>query len=168
MSKPNKKETWSRASKLYLLPVSFCFLANSCLLFNYEYVVDIFLQNVGWLSVGWSVKMMLVLVSTIILGFESRRDPWPRFFSLLYMWMCLEVGLPLQRDEGSDYYWSVPFYWVWLEYTLTHWHSSLHTNTHFGWLSTAYTALYPTRYNISWPPLSEPQILLLFSITSRP
>jgi hypothetical protein len=26
---------------------------------------------------------------------------------------CFEMGPPLRREEGSDYYWSLPFYWEW-------------------------------------------------------
>jgi hypothetical protein len=48
-------------------------------------------------SAGRSVRLLLALASTVILGFQSRRDPWPYF--------------SFEREEGSDYYWSLPLYW---------------------------------------------------------
>jgi hypothetical protein len=53
------------------------------------------------------------LASTVNLGFESRRNPLPYFCSLQDL--CFEMGGPLRREEGSDYYWPLPFYWsYWL------------------------------------------------------
>jgi hypothetical protein len=49
-----------------------------------------------WL--GRSVRLLVVLASTVILGFESRRDPWP-YFS--FPSACFEVGPILPWEEES-------------------------------------------------------------------
>jgi hypothetical protein len=49
---------------------------------------------------GRPVKLLLVFVSTVILGFQSRRDP-SQIFVLSWTCTCFEVGLPLPREEES-------------------------------------------------------------------
>jgi hypothetical protein len=75
-----------------------------------------------WYLVGEpSVKLLLVHASTVILDFESRRDSMIKRFLFSQTCACLEVGPPLQQEEGFGYYWSLPLYWGWLEGALTHW-----------------------------------------------
>jgi hypothetical protein len=51
----------------------------------------------------------LALASTVILGFESHQGPRPYFF-LFKTFTCFEMGVPLQREEGYNYYWLFPLY----------------------------------------------------------
>jgi hypothetical protein len=46
--------------------------------------------------VRWSVKLLLILASTVILGFQSRRDPRPYLF--FNTSACFEMRTPLQRE----------------------------------------------------------------------
>jgi hypothetical protein len=64
------------------------------------WVVRLFLLFKDW-SAGRSFKLLLVLASTVIPGFESHRDPWPRFLFCPRHVRVLEVGSPLRRGEGS-------------------------------------------------------------------
>jgi hypothetical protein len=52
---------------------------------------------------------------------KPRRDAWPYFCSF-QTFTCFEMGPPRRREEGSDYYWSLPVYWgvTVLGLTLTH------------------------------------------------
>jgi hypothetical protein len=52
------------------------------------------------LSLGPVGKLVLTIASTVILGFDSRRDPWPHFFK---SFKCFEMGPSLQQEEGSNY-----------------------------------------------------------------
>lgn len=47
-----------------------------------------------------SLKLLLALASTIILGFEHRRGPLPRFSFQEFMRFL--IGSPFQVEEGSD------------------------------------------------------------------
>jgi hypothetical protein len=77
-------------------------------------------------SVGWSSKLLLALANALNFCFGSRWDPWPCFCSKTCT--CFEMGPPLRREEGSNYYWSLPLYWSELsEHSLTV--ALLHTNT---------------------------------------
>jgi hypothetical protein len=52
-------------------------------------------------------KLLLALSSTIPLGLGPRRDTWPNFCSF-QIFTCFKMGHPLEREEGSDYCWSLP------------------------------------------------------------
>jgi hypothetical protein len=52
-----------------------------------------------------SSTLLLALASTVVLGFEAHRDPWPHFCSF-QIFTCFEMGPPLWREEVYDYYWS--------------------------------------------------------------
>jgi hypothetical protein len=53
-----------------------------------------------------SSKLLLALASIVALGFGPRRDSWP-YFCPFRTFTCFEMGPPLRREEGSDYYWGV-------------------------------------------------------------
>jgi hypothetical protein len=46
-----------------------------------------------------SSKLLLVLVSTVFLGFEPRRDPWP-YFRSIQTFTYFEMGRPFRRKDG--------------------------------------------------------------------
>jgi hypothetical protein len=58
--------------------------------------------------VSRSVKLLLALASTMNLG---SGPVWTHdhIFVLFKTFTCFEMGPPLRREEGSDYYWSLPF-----------------------------------------------------------
>jgi hypothetical protein len=51
----------------------------------------------------------MALASTVILGFESHQNPYPRFFFCPRHVSVQKWGL-LCSDKETDYYWSLPFY----------------------------------------------------------
>jgi hypothetical protein len=83
----------------------------------------------------WSSPAQSVLVSGPV-------GPHDHIFVLCKTFTCFEMGPPLRREAGSDYYWSLPLHWGWLERALTH---SLtdplpppHTHAHTHTKTTAY------------------------------
>jgi hypothetical protein len=68
--------------------------------------------TVGPLNFRWSSPAQYFLVSGVI-GIHNQDF-------LSFISTCLEVRPPLQREDGSDYYWSLPLYWEWLKVALTH------------------------------------------------
>jgi hypothetical protein len=73
-------------------------------------------RNVLYRPFQW---IAVVLASTVVLGIGPRRDAWP-YFCPFEAFACFEMGPPLCREEGSDYYWSLPFYWGVNLLALTH------------------------------------------------
>jgi hypothetical protein len=65
----------------------------------------------GTLSPVRFSKLLLAVTSTTVPGFGPSRDPWPYFCSF-HIFTCFEKGPPLRREEGSDSYWSLSFYWA--------------------------------------------------------
>jgi hypothetical protein len=67
-----------------------------------------------------SSKLLLVLASQsfFVSGPVGTHD---HIFVLSKTFTCFEIGPPLQREEGSDYYWSLPLYWGWLEHAVNNW-----------------------------------------------
>jgi hypothetical protein len=60
-------------------------------------------------SLFQSSILLLALTSTVVLGFEPRRDPWPYFYSF-QTFTCFEMGPPFRQEVGSDYCWSLQLY----------------------------------------------------------
>jgi hypothetical protein len=58
-------------------------------------------------TLNWNIELLRALASTVVLGFGPCQDPWPYFFSF-QTFTCFEMGPPVCREEGSDYYWSLP------------------------------------------------------------
>jgi hypothetical protein len=54
-----------------------------------------------------SRKLLLALASTVALGIGPRRDRWS-YLSSFHTFTCFEMGPHLLREEGSDYYRSLP------------------------------------------------------------
>jgi hypothetical protein len=71
--------------------------------------------------VSHSVKLLLVLASTVsfVYGSVGTND---NIFVILKTFTFVEVRPHLQREEETDYSWSLPFYWgvALLDLTLTH------------------------------------------------
>jgi hypothetical protein len=55
---------------------------------------------------------MLALASAAVSGPIGTYD---HIFVFSKPFTCFEMGPPLQREEGSEYYWSLPLYWGCLE-----------------------------------------------------
>jgi hypothetical protein len=85
------------ASVLTFLPACDCLTTNALLQ----------LSTLNWLTPVQSSKLLLVLASTVVLGFVPHRDPW-QYFSSFRTFMCFEMGPPFRRDEGSGYFCSPP------------------------------------------------------------
>jgi hypothetical protein len=70
----------------------------------YSYVLTEINPGPGLVNCCWPSPAQSILVS----GTVATDD---YVFVLSKTFTCFEMGPPLRREEGSDWYWSLPLYW---------------------------------------------------------